>query len=498
MAATGPRQVLAVADVLAERYRLVHVVHEGESATLWEAVDEVLDRPVALKAVPAGGSSGGRAARALLAAAGRAAALSHPGLVRVYDATVEERQAGPRSSTPVAFVTSEWVDGQDLHAVLTEGPLEPAEVARLGIEAAEALGAAHARGTAHGRVHPGNVLLDSSGRVRLTDAAVGAALAGRPLDPVGELSDEAVAADTRDLSAVLYAMLTARWPAEVSEQPAGPLASAPSTGGRVYGPRQVRAGVPRALDDVVSRGLRPGTTATPAALAAALRATGVDQAPAAPAPRVARGPSRLRRVVPWVAAAAFIAAFATGTYTLGRAIGELPSRAGDLEALVQATTGPSRGASAPAVVRVDLRGPGVAVRDYDPRGDQREQTSRVVNATDGDPSTAWTTDRYRGADLGGLKSGVGLLVDLGRPTSVGRVDLGVTRPGADVELRAGNALGPDETALPVVASAVDAGAVARLTPARPTTARYWLVWFTDLPRDGDGFRSGISELLFNR
>ena len=68
------------------------------------------------------------------------------------------------------------------------------------------------------------------------------------------------------------------------------------------------------------------------------------------------------------------------------------------------------------------------------------------------------------------------------------------QPGADVELRAGDA--PPDTAedLPVVASVTDTEAVARLVPGSPLTARYLLVWFTRLPADGSRFQAAVNEL----
>jgi hypothetical protein len=64
----------------------------------------------------------------------------------------------------------------------------------------------------------------------------------------------------------------------------------------------------------------------------------------------------------------------------------------------------------------------------------------VPNAVDGDAATVWRTERYRSAAFGGLKPGVGLLVDLGAPTPVSSVEL-TTLPGTTVELRAATARG---------------------------------------------------------
>ena len=245
------------------------------------------------------------------------------------------------------------------------------------------------------------------------------------------------------------------------------------TGGRAYAPSQVRAGVPRQLDGVVARALHPDRypalpqLTTPAALGAALSPIVAEAAAregATSRPTVVRPPSRLRRAVPWVASLALIGAFATGTYLVGRAIGELPPPPGGLTVLAQPTASARPGAAAP--VPLDLTAAGVAVSDYDPDGDQHENPSTVINAYDQDPVTAWMTSTYNSAAFGGLKPGVGLLVDFGQPVTVARVGLGLTAAGADVELRAGNALGANESSLPVVA---------RRAPAKTAESFVYLV-----------------------
>ncbi len=496
---TGAPAVLESGDVLAGRYRLDRRVAGRGPAALWRATDVVLARPVAVKLLPAPGAQARQDAQPFLLAAGRASGLAHPGLARVYDAALEERSSAEGGSEDVAYVVSEWVEGRDLTGVLADGPLEPGEAAALAAEAAEAVAAAHARGIGHGRLHPGNVLLTAARRVRVTDVAVAAVLAGRRPGPDGLTATE-LAEDTRDLSALLYAMLTARWPGELTPQPARGVAPAPHSGGRTCSARQVRAAVPRDLDAVLARGLepdRPGTmrpTTTAPALAGALAPFAAAEQKRPAAERLPRPPSRLRRSLPWVAALVFLTAVGTATYAAGRAVGGLPRRPGDVNELTAPTTTPSPGASGPTR-RLDLASLAM-VRDYDPSGDGAENPDQVVNAYDGDTSTAWLTSTYRTARLGGLKPGVGLLVDLQRPTAVGRVDVGLVTPGAGVELRAGDSLGSTAEGLRLVAGNAGSGQLARLTPGSPTTARYWLIWFTSLPREGKGYREGVTELAF--
>ena len=505
------RPALDPGDVLAGRYRLTRVVSDDDGpALLWQATDEILARPVAVKILPANGRAA-PLAPPFLEAAGRASALAHPGLARVYDAAREERP-GLRSgrTVDVAYVVSEWVEGRTLAELLAaDGPLEPADAIRLVQDATDALTAAHARGIGHGRVHPGNLLVTPAGRLRVTDAAVAAAVHRQAVPspgPDGSAPADVVRADTRDLGAVLYAMLTARWPSGSTDQPSAGMPDTPRTASGVYSPRQVRAGVPRALDTLVVRTLDPRrqptmpAIETPEALSRALAEIDVrtpEPVPAAPARR-RRPPRWMLRAVPKLLALALIAAVGLVGYRAGKDVGELPKRPGTLDALVAAT--PSPGAGANAGVRIDLTKAPVAVKDFDPESrDGMEQSDSVPNAFDGDPSTSWSTDGYRTETFGNLKKGVGLLVDLGSPQALKSVQVGMLTGGADIDLRGANAVGESADDFTVVARVRGAKQVATLTPSAPTPSRYWVVWITKLPKADDGrFRAAVAELVFTR
>jgi len=106
-------------------------------------------------------------------------------------------------------------------------------------------------------------------------------------------------------------------------------------------------------------------------------------------------------------------------------------------------------------------------------------------AIDGSPATAWNTNWYTTPEFGGLQAGTGLLLDLGKPTTIidAQVTLGSTA-GAAVELRAGST--PALADLRTVADASNAGGVLQLRPTGPVRGRYLLVWFTRLPPDASG------------
>jgi putative peptidoglycan lipid II flippase len=162
------------------------------------------------------------------------------------------------------------------------------------------------------------------------------------------------------------------------------------------------------------------------------------------------------------------------------------------------------GSSAPTTA---APGPPIAIRaaqEFDPQGDPpTENPDEVPFAYDGDKKTRWRTVQYlRNPKLGGLKRGVGLVVDLGTAQPVSEVRLTLSGKGTDVELRV-PANDPAGTVKPPltsdqvwrsVAKQSQAGATATLTPGEPVTTRYVLVYLTSLPKEGQGYRGGIFEV----
>jgi hypothetical protein len=502
---------LAPGDVLAARYRLVRPV-PGElpgprPSTVWLASDEVLARPVAAKVLLAAGPGPAATTGPFLDAAATAGSVSSPVLVRTYDAAVEQRSdSDAPAPVDVAYVISEWVDGTTLTDLLRQdGPLGPAEAVALTTTLAEALSTAHAAGLVHGRVHPGNVLVARNGAVRLTDLAVSAALPDGRV-PTGRADDpEPPGADVRDLAAVLYALLTARWPVSATPQPAAGVPAAPALRegdekrGRLISPRQVRAGVPRALDEVVMRALDPRAArqapalTTPAGLSDALE-TAVGTDPSVRPRRVRRRPllpAPVRRALPTLAVVAGLTAIGVVAYSAGREVGTVETPPDQAAALTSPT--PSPGAVT-TTAPIDLTG--VPVRDFDPEGDGGERPGSVANAHDGDPTTTWETERYDTAAFGGLKQGVGLLVDLGAPTGVTQVELVLARPGVSVQVRAAPAEAADAGSYPVLAEATAGSDRVTLDLPAGTDDRFYLVWFTDLVPDDGGFSAEVAELVF--
>lgn len=129
-----------------DRYRLERELGPGTEGVTWEALDERLDRPVALRIFDA---SLDRAT--IVKRAGLAASLTHPRVVRVFDTGEDAGRF---------FTVSELV-GQSLRGVRL--PLSPDTALQTATDIAEALHYAHERGVVHGNLHEGNVLVSESG-----------------------------------------------------------------------------------------------------------------------------------------------------------------------------------------------------------------------------------------------------------------------------------------------------------------------------------------------
>ncbi|MFH8938656.1 serine/threonine-protein kinase [Streptomyces griseosporeus] len=154
--------------LLAGRYRITAQLGRGGMGVVWRAVDEVLGREVAVKELRTYTDADAPELadlRLRMQREARAAArVRHPGVVAVHD--IAEVDGRP-------LIVMELVDGPSLDDVLRRsGTLDPREAAGIGAKVTDALAAAHAAGVLHRDVKPGNILLDRSGRVVLTDFGI--------------------------------------------------------------------------------------------------------------------------------------------------------------------------------------------------------------------------------------------------------------------------------------------------------------------------------------
>ncbi|HEU4998870.1 MAG TPA: serine/threonine-protein kinase [Lapillicoccus sp.] len=165
--------------VLANRYRLEDVIAVGGMGQVWRALDERLQRPVAVKVLRPGSSHHDVFLERFRAEARNCAALQHPNIVTVHDFG-EGRES--------AYLVMELIDGEPLSAVLeARGALPPDEAREILSQAALALQAAHDAGVIHRDVKPANIVVDRDGYARLTDFGISKAAAGSELTHTGEV-----------------------------------------------------------------------------------------------------------------------------------------------------------------------------------------------------------------------------------------------------------------------------------------------------------------------
>lgn len=145
-------------ETIADRYALLTNIGTGGSADVWQARDTVLQRDVAIKRFAPGHTMDDAMAREL----GALSSLDHPGIVRLYDAGVEDDRP---------YLVVELVEGPTLKERLTYGPLTLEQARILGRDVAEALAHAHEHNLVHQDVTPNNILLEE-GRARLTDFGI--------------------------------------------------------------------------------------------------------------------------------------------------------------------------------------------------------------------------------------------------------------------------------------------------------------------------------------
>jgi serine/threonine protein kinase len=469
---------------LAGRYRLEDRVNAASGWAAWKAIDETLARPVTvLTFVP-----GFPRIAEVVTAARAASRLTDSRLSQVFDVEDGEDER--------AYIVMEWVAGDSLDDLLAGGPLDPGYATALITEASRALAGAHAAGLAHLCLTPDSLRYTQGGGVKITGLGIDAALAGIT-------ADDAELADTQGLGRLLYATLTGHWAGlENTSLPPAPVAE-----GQPRSPRQVRAGVPAAIDAVTCEALmqrprrgKPPLT-TPALLAQALAEVAPPTMPPPPAApdgfaanrtmaspepppghwpppgpvTVPRGRHGQQPAAPGKRAVTTSAVIAIVVVVLLAAIGVggwlLSTRHNSPPA-----PQPSSSTPAPPPTASVLR-PASATAADNPQG--------AAAAIDGSKTTYWHTEFYIGNPVfGGLYKGTGLVLDMGKQITLRRVQILLgPSSGADVQIKLSDSPVSPRAAesVPTVAQGTDLGNSHTFTLKHPAAGRYVVIWITRLP-----------------
>jgi serine/threonine protein kinase len=425
-----------VGEVIAERYELEELVGTGGMSSVFKAHDRLLERPVALKILheqytldPDYVERFRREARAV-------AQLSHPNIVTVID----RGEQGGRQ-----FIVFEYVDGENLKELVTrERRLSVRDAVELALQVARALGFAHQRGIVHRDVKPQNVILNDDGRAKVTDFGIARSLdvdgvtqTGTVLGTSDYIAPEqaqgqqvTAQTDVYSLGVVLYELLTGDVPFSGESFVAVAMRHVNDPAPHVV---DERPDCPPRVDYVVQRAMakRPqdrfaSMDELVAELEACLRELDgygdeSERTLVVPA-RVRRGRPRRRRR----ARKAPVALIVLAVLAL--------MLAGAIALLVDGTRDPDGGGTAPPpppTLRLE------AAIAYDPEGTGGEHDAEVPLATDGDPSSYWTTENYNSF----TKSGVGIVVEAKPAAALEKLTVTSDKSGFPAKIRASNSVG---------------------------------------------------------
>ncbi|MFD9549121.1 serine/threonine-protein kinase [Nocardia salmonicida] len=237
-------------------YRLDRCLGAGGMGEVWLAFDARHDRDVALKVLPAAMSRDAAYRRRFEREAAAASSVHNPHVVAIHaHGEIDGR----------LYIDMELIDGTDLATRLQQGPLPISEAVGIIAHIANALDAVHAAGLVHRDVKPANIVIDGNGSVHVIDFgiawredqtsltasgdAVGTWAYMAPERFSGNVSHRA---DVYSLACVLYECLTSRRPfgdGDPARQMHAQLTAPPPRA------RKFVRTVPRALDEVIARGM---------------------------------------------------------------------------------------------------------------------------------------------------------------------------------------------------------------------------------------------------
>lgn len=507
---------------LADRYELVSLIATGGMAQVWRATDTILGRPVAAKILhPHLATDRGFLVRFRREAVA-AARLTHPGIVSIYDTV---------SQPGLEVIVMELVDGQTLRSILDQrGTLPPDEAIDLGLQITDALANAHAAGIVHRDIKPSNILLCRDDRVRVTDFGIAKAgedtdltVTGTLLGTAKYLSPEQVRGEPSDprsdlysVGIVLFEILTGRPPFRADTDAATALARLQKPPPRI---RHINPELPQDLDDLVASLMAREPDDRPARagdLRVALSALSLQPDIVGPADetllvaepmyvppdledeeeeRDAEIDEFMSSERSWMLPALTVVLVATALLVVGALFSGTPLADTVLDRTdTTAEPLPAEGGASGTItitpIDVLVEPNPVSATPIDPAGDGSERNETAAFAIDGDDDTFWRTERYRSAGFGGLKPGVGLVVDLGGPARVREVTLDTESESWSVELFLGDDFSGSRSTWgdPVAAGSDLDGKVD--FDIDDLVGRQLLVWITDPGTSDDGNDDG--------
>jgi hypothetical protein len=405
----------------------------------------------------------------------------------------------------LGIVVAEWAQGASLADFLTDGPLHPGAAARVLESITAAVEAAHHAGLVLGTDHPQRIRLTPEGGLRLAF--------------LGPLAEATPREDVRGLGAILYLLLTGRWPLRAG---AAGLPIAPTgPDGRVISPRVLRPVVPTALSTVAVRSLEDtvvGGIRTSAVILQAVEETiqseaqtdtiepiGARAAPHRPPLWSAEEPAtdfaRRRKL------ALGVTVLGIATVTVFSWIGiqvvsffSDSSNTRSVPVVIGQSAPPSRvdpsQQNGPAPSKVPQPVEAATVSVYAPDGTP-DHANKVDRVNDNNPSTTWKTDVYR-QQFPTFKPGIGIMASFADSIALAKLAIDSPSAGTVVEIRTAPAedAALADTRLVGQATLIAGHTEITLTPNDPT--QYVLVWITTLSGQNGAYSSEIGELTFLR
>jgi tRNA A-37 threonylcarbamoyl transferase component Bud32/tetratricopeptide (TPR) repeat protein len=283
-------------------YQILGELGRGGMGVVYKARHRKLERIVALKMILNGKHSGDSALKRFVSEARAVAHLQHPGIVQIFD-------IGEHNGLP--YFSLEFVEGRDLHKDLNGMPRDAKSSAEMVEQLALTMQYAHDNKILHRDLKPANVLLDSSGKPKITDfglakqvdtdsslATNDGTILGSPsyMPPEqarGDISSMSPRSDLYSLGAILYQMLTAR-PPFITDRPLDTILQVMNN--EPVPPRQLQPGIPVDLETICMKALQKDQSVRYSSckeLAEDLRRF-IDGKPI-----LARPISRMERVVRW-------------------------------------------------------------------------------------------------------------------------------------------------------------------------------------------------------